>query len=115
MMCQRIGRLPIGAIGLGMTSLTSRKRVPRPPHRIATFIYSFFVAAEVTRLMLNVQPATRFKLEPPYVGCYTALSDACYWFSMERSSLKSGGNEIKPAPSPIEYPSRRQVSRAQSG
>ena len=40
MMCQRIGRLPIGAIGLGMTSLTSRKRVPRPPHKIATFIVS---------------------------------------------------------------------------
>src|SRR6185437_1530503 len=38
MMCQRMGRLPIGAIGFGMTSLTSRKRVPRPPHKIATFI-----------------------------------------------------------------------------
>src|ERR1035438_6975535 len=40
MMCHKIGRLPISAIGLGRTSLTSRKRMPRPPHRIATFIFN---------------------------------------------------------------------------
>src|SRR5579871_728525 len=59
MMCQRMGRLPIGAIGLGMTSLTSRKRVPRPPHRIATFIVN---ADEFECCLLLVQRRT-VKLE----------------------------------------------------
>src|SRR3974390_3353650 len=43
MMCQRIGRSPMGAIGLGMTSLTSRKRVPCPPHRMAVFMMSYYL------------------------------------------------------------------------
>src|SRR5580704_12735467 len=34
MMCHRIGRPPIGIIGLGMSSATSRMRVPCPPQRI---------------------------------------------------------------------------------
>src|SRR4051812_25377726 len=37
-MCQRIGRPPISTIGFGLKSVSSRKRVPRPPARIATFI-----------------------------------------------------------------------------
>ena len=36
MMCQRIGRLPTGTMGLGRTSVSSRSRVPRPPHRTKT-------------------------------------------------------------------------------
>src|SRR5258708_16644586 len=36
MMCQRMGRPPMGIIGLGMSSATSRMRVPWPPHRITT-------------------------------------------------------------------------------
>src|SRR5215472_15842941 len=37
MMCQRTGRPPISTIGLGRNSVSSRRRVPRPPHRITTF------------------------------------------------------------------------------
>src|SRR5208282_6537853 len=35
--CQRIGRPPISTMGLGRYSVSSRKRVPRPPHSITTF------------------------------------------------------------------------------
>src|SRR6187200_1075941 len=38
MMCQRIGRSPTGTIGLGRNSVSSRRRVPRPPQKITTFI-----------------------------------------------------------------------------
>src|SRR4051812_3288646 len=38
MMCQRIGRSPIGSIGFGRNSVSSRSRVPLPPQRITTFI-----------------------------------------------------------------------------
>src|SRR5258708_4729677 len=44
MMCHRIGRLPIGTIGFGRYSVSSRKRVPCPPHKITTFIrYDIYV------------------------------------------------------------------------
>src|SRR5438067_8152808 len=35
-MCQRIGRLPTGTIGLGLSSVSSRRRVPSPPQRTKT-------------------------------------------------------------------------------
>src|SRR5690606_5488522 len=38
MMCQTMGLPPIGTIGLGRVSDTSRRRVPRPPQRISAFI-----------------------------------------------------------------------------
>src|SRR6185503_5886076 len=38
MMCHRIGRPPISTIGLGRNSVSSRNRVPSPPHRMTTFI-----------------------------------------------------------------------------
>src|SRR5687768_2630263 len=38
MMCHKMGRPPIGTIGLGRNSVSSRKRVPNPPHKITTFI-----------------------------------------------------------------------------
>src|SRR5208283_771804 len=38
MMCHRIGRPPISTIGLGRNSVSSRRRVPNPPHRTTTFI-----------------------------------------------------------------------------
>src|SRR5258708_1186004 len=38
MMCQRIGRSPMGTIGLGRNSVSSRKRVPNPPQKMTTFI-----------------------------------------------------------------------------
>src|SRR5262249_48027306 len=37
MMCQRIGRLPISTIGLGLISVSSASRVPKPPASITTF------------------------------------------------------------------------------
>src|SRR5688572_12937011 len=36
MMCQRIGFSPICTSGLGTLSVSSRRRVPMPPHRITT-------------------------------------------------------------------------------
>src|SRR5262245_36123807 len=36
MMCHRIGRSPTGIMGLGMSSATSRMRVPWPPHKRTT-------------------------------------------------------------------------------
>src|SRR6267142_490732 len=36
MMCHRIGRVPIGTMGLGLSSVSSRMRVPRPPQRTKT-------------------------------------------------------------------------------
>src|SRR5262245_6227901 len=38
MMCHRIGRPPISTIGLGLTPVSSAKRVPAPPARITTFM-----------------------------------------------------------------------------
>src|SRR5271157_5405499 len=35
--CHRIGRPPISTKGLGRYSVSSRKRVPSPPHNITTF------------------------------------------------------------------------------
>src|SRR5579859_6446153 len=36
MMCQRMGWWPTGTMGLGRNSVSSRKRVPRPPQRTNT-------------------------------------------------------------------------------
>src|SRR5262245_37519571 len=38
MMCHRIGMPPISTIGLGRISVSSERREPRPPAKIATFI-----------------------------------------------------------------------------
>src|SRR3989337_898758 len=38
MMCQSIGRPPISTIGFGFTSVSSTRRVPTPPARMATFM-----------------------------------------------------------------------------
>ena len=38
MMCQKMGRLPIGTIALGRDSVSSRHWVPFPPHRMTTFL-----------------------------------------------------------------------------
>src|ERR1017187_3328851 len=38
MICQTMGRPPMSTIGLGRYSVSSRKRVPCPPHRMTTFI-----------------------------------------------------------------------------
>src|ERR1017187_475768 len=37
MMCHRMGRPPTSTMGLGRNSVSSRSRVPKPPHRITTF------------------------------------------------------------------------------
>src|SRR5512132_873323 len=37
MMCHSTGRPPISTIGFGFVSVSSRSRVPGPPHRITTF------------------------------------------------------------------------------
>src|SRR5262245_26536536 len=39
MMCHKIGRSPTGTMGLGRYSVSSRKRVPKPPQNITTFIF----------------------------------------------------------------------------
>src|ERR1022692_1847359 len=45
MMCHRMGRPPISTIGLGRNSVSSRRRVPKPPHRTTTFISGFLPPA----------------------------------------------------------------------
>src|SRR5438128_1256123 len=43
MTCHRIGRPPMGIIGLGTSSATSRIRVPLPPHKITTcMVFALF-------------------------------------------------------------------------
>src|ERR1035441_7154683 len=37
MMCQRIGRPPTSTMGFGRNSVSSRRRVPKPPHKMTTF------------------------------------------------------------------------------
>src|SRR6266478_866769 len=49
MMCQRMGRPPISTIGLGRNSVSSRRRVPNPPHRTTTFIFWLPGSAAGTR------------------------------------------------------------------
>src|SRR5450432_2124798 len=48
MMCQRIGRSPTGTIGLGRNSVSSRKRVPKPPQKITTFIFKSFADSKIS-------------------------------------------------------------------
>src|SRR5437870_1192112 len=49
MMCQRIGRSPTSTKGLGRYSVSSRSRVPCPPHKITVFILKLdFQAVEST-------------------------------------------------------------------
>src|SRR5277367_2695604 len=50
MMCQRIGRPPSSTSGLGRNSVSSRSRVPRPPHRITTFMSRPFAGLFQTKL-----------------------------------------------------------------
>src|SRR5207237_7319112 len=38
MMCHRIGRPPTSTMGLGRNSVSSRRRVPTPPHSTTTFM-----------------------------------------------------------------------------
>src|SRR5579863_2920615 len=38
MMCHKMGRPPISTMGFGRNSVSSRKRVPNPPHKMTTFI-----------------------------------------------------------------------------
>src|SRR5579864_9709520 len=40
MMCHSIGQLPMVTMGLGMRSVSSDKRVPRPPARMTAFMPS---------------------------------------------------------------------------
>src|ERR1700682_920726 len=44
MMFHRMGLPPISTIGLGRNSVSSRRRVPNPPHRTTTFISGFLAA-----------------------------------------------------------------------
>src|ERR1017187_8627376 len=63
MMCQRIGRSPTGTIGLGRNSVSSRKRVPRPPQKITTFIYLFFAGGQNMRKSVITQRFTAMDLD----------------------------------------------------
>src|SRR5438105_2221587 len=49
MICHRIGRSPIGTIGLGRNSVSSRKRVPNPPQKITTFIAGNYIMFSAVR------------------------------------------------------------------
>src|ERR1035438_8113130 len=54
--CHRIGRPPISTMGLGRYSVSSRKRVPRPPHSITTFTrFSWQALMLVSRILFIIQ------------------------------------------------------------
>src|SRR5208282_4504403 len=57
-MCHRIGRPPISTMGLGRYSVSSRKRVPSPPHSITTFTrFSWQVLVLVSRVKVRADCA----------------------------------------------------------
>src|SRR4051795_10012037 len=60
MMCQRIGRPPTSTIGFGRNSVSSRRRVPRPPHKITTFTEKELLH-EATNLSLFHMPRAAAK------------------------------------------------------
>lgn len=49
MMCQSMGEPPISTIGLGLTTVSSLRRVPRPPARITVFIQIRLLPVSVNR------------------------------------------------------------------
>src|SRR5512147_2568629 len=55
MMCQRIGWWPIFTMGFGRYSVSSRRRVPRPPARITTGISKSDSMSGLQVLRLGVQ------------------------------------------------------------
>jgi hypothetical protein len=55
MMCQRIGRPPTSTIGLGRYSVSSRNRVPKPPHKIITCI---IVEKSLNWLLSDMKPVS---------------------------------------------------------
>src|SRR5437763_16543386 len=72
MMCQRIGRPPTSTLGLGLSVVSSDRRVPRPPARITVFMglsmsrKGSFRVSVVRYLPQHVQSAARRVL--PAVG-----------------------------------------------
>src|SRR5476651_461175 len=55
MMCQRIGMPPISTIGLGRASVSSERRVPRPPARSTAFILLSVLAPAIDRDIKSIQ------------------------------------------------------------
>src|SRR5438128_2071818 len=54
MMCHSTGRFPMGTIGLGRYSVSSRSRVPLPPQRITVFM-----RGKLSMELSDVSDATR--------------------------------------------------------
>ena len=50
-MCQRMGRVPTGAIGLGTTADSSFKRVPSPPQSTKTGYFLNYAPLQHTRFV----------------------------------------------------------------
>src|ERR1700690_1697646 len=70
--CQSIGLPPISPIGLGLTVVSSDNRVPSPPARMATFIFTapifcHFRGKEATRQ--DAYPSWyEIEIQPPNEG-----------------------------------------------
>src|ERR1700687_5547025 len=67
MMCQRIGRVPIGTNGFGMNSVCSRSRVPMPPHRMTTFSPS--TVLRICRVRSAVELSMEVAFQPLRESC----------------------------------------------
>src|ERR1022692_1648550 len=78
MMCQSIGRSPIGTMGLGRNSVSSRSRVPWPPHRITTFMFARAVRSPSWRGNQAIASQTEAATDDE-AHFHTAL--ACKWGS----------------------------------
>src|SRR3990172_8611044 len=57
MMCHTIGLSPMGNIGLGSNSLTSRIRLPCPPHRMTAFMLRLRSSAPPGPMCKYARPA----------------------------------------------------------
>src|ERR1700730_899318 len=65
MMCQRIGRPPTSTSGLGRYSVSSRRRVPCPPHRMTTFTSTSLSRHRARRAIHSPPPVAGFVATAP--------------------------------------------------
>ena len=102
MMCHRMGRFPMGTIGLGMVGLYSLIRVPRPPHRMIVGIDSPASChlPSVARYQATVRSSPSSKVWAGFhPSTARAFSAERYWWeiSPDAVALMSGSNDVPTA------------------
>lgn len=108
MMCQRMGRCPTSTSGLGRNSVSSRSRVPWPPHRITTFISQPRVVWVSIERICGRSGLRGFQIEP-------ASRTRRWWFGHQKRAGAAvrhpflHGGQLRPRP--FILPLRRVGSR----